>query len=394
MLRFVVRGAAMKNKLRIAIIGSGMMGVQHAEAIRRVPGTEIVALADPNLALAEKICLELCIPKAYADYQQMLRSEQLDAVHICTPNSTHFAIAKDAIEAGLHVYCEKPLAISAEETSELCRLAKAHGVEAGVNFVYRQNVIVRDMYERVHAESWGNTFLIRGEYIQDWMLYDTDYNWRCIPALNGPSRAVADIGSHWFDAVQYITGQKIAKVYAKLITAHPQRKKFTHQAKTFEAQTGSDYTLVDIDSEDAAYILFELEDGTPGVLTVSQVSAGYKNGMKISLDGSRYSMTWGQENPDKLMIGTREGGKEMIYAAAGNMHGHANLYTTLPGGHAVGWADALKNGVNMFYRRIQSGTEAHFATFEDGDNILRIVDACLASSRTNAWVTVERMDQK
>ena len=378
----------MKEKLRAGIVGAGMMGKTHTEALRRIPGVEVVALADTNPALAQKTCDELYIPACYSSYQEMLEKEQLDVVHVCTPNFAHFEVCKAAIEAGVNVYCEKPLANTAQETAELCRLAQERGVKAAVNFNYRHNAIVQEMRERVASADWGSTFLIRGTYIQDWMMYDTDYNWRCVPALGGASRTVADIGSHWFDTVQFITGKKIVRVYAKLLTVLPRRKKFTSQAATFQKQTGSDFEWVDIDTEDAAFILVQLEDGTMGDLVLSQVSAGYKNGLTVSVDGSRYSMTWEQELPDRLRIGDREKGVTTVQAAADALHGAAARYATLPAGHVVAWNDALRNAVNSFYCDLRGERWGSYAHFADGDYIVKIVEACLASNRSGSWEDV------
>lgn len=380
----------MHNIIRTGIVGAGMMGMQHVEAVRRIPGIEVVALADTNLGNAQRTCEKLCIPRAYGDYQQMIEQEELDAIHICTPNFTHYEIAKAAVNAGINVLCEKPLANYSRQTAELAALAKTKEVIAAVNFNYRQNVIVREMRSLLAEPSWGRTFLIRGEYIQDWMMYDTDYNWRCIPEINGDSRTIADIGSHWFDAIQFITGKKIVRVLAKTVTVHQKRKKFTNQAQTFQDQTGDDYQLVDIKSEDAAFILFETEDGIPGTLTLSQVSSGYKNGMVISIDGESNSLTWEQENPDKLLIRNRKTGTNLTYAASGCMHGEANLYTTLPAGHAVGWADGVKNSVNAFYRAVKGEENPEYASFSDGDGVVRIVEACLESAKKNTWVDVKQ----
>lgn len=379
----------MRGSKRVGIVGAGMMGKQHIEALRRIPGIEIAALADPDSELVQRTCVRTNIPRFYTDYGEMLQKESLDAVHICTPNYTHYRISRDALEAGVSVFCEKPLGNTSAETNELTKLAAKKQLAAGVNFNYRQNVVVREMHELVNTPDWGRTFLIRGEYIQDWMMYDTDYNWRCIPEMNGPSRTIADVGSHWFDAVQYITGQKVAKVYAKLITVHHQRKKFDCQADTFEKQSGGSYQLMDIDSEDAAFVLFEMTDGTPGILTLSQVSAGYKNGMVISIDGAAGSLTWEQENVDKLLVRTRETGTTIKYAAAGDMHGEANRYTVLPGGHPVGWADGLKNSISAFYEYLNKKEPPRFASFEDGNRIVKIVEACLRSNKTGRWVDVE-----
>lgn len=379
----------MKKMLRAGIVGAGMMGRTHTEALRRIPGVLVAALADANLDLAKATCDELCIPSCYGSYQEMLENEQLDVVHVCTPNFAHFEVCKAAIEAGVNVYCEKPLANTSAETMELCALAKARGVRTAVNFNYRHNAIVQEMRERVSCEDWGRTFLIHGTYIQDWMMYDTDYNWRCVPALGGASRTVADIGSHWFDTVQFITGKKIVRVYARLMTVLPQRKKFTTQSATFQKQSGSDFEWVNIDTEDAAFVLVQLEDGTLGNLVLSQVSAGYKNGLSVNVDGSRYSMSWHQELPDRLRIGDREAGTTCIQASADSLHGIASKYATLPAGHVVAWNDALCNAIHAFYSDLRGEEHGSYARFEDGAYIVKIVEACLASSANDCWQDVK-----
>lgn len=378
----------MKKTIRTAIVGAGMMGRTHTEALRRIPGVEVIALADSNKAQAEQTCDELFIPGCYEDYREMLAKESPDTVHVCTPNFAHYEVCKAAIMAGVNVYCEKPLANTSSETAELCALAQAYNLLCAVNFNYRHNAIVQEMRERIVAKDWGRTFLIHGTYIQDWMMYDSDYNWRCVPQLGGKSRTVADIGSHWFDTVQFITGQKIVRVFAKLMTVLPQRKKFITQANTFQKQSGDSYELVDIDTEDAAFILVQLKDGTMGSLVLSQVSAGYKNGLTVSVDGSRYSMTWNQETPDRLYLGSRENGVTYVQAEAAALHGAAQRYATLPPGHVVGWNDALRNAIQSFYEELRAEPNNRFARFADGDRVVRIVEACLVSNEREQWVDI------
>lgn len=379
----------MDKIIRVGIVGAGMMGQTHTEALRRIPGVEVAALADSNQILAQNISKMLYIPSYYGSYEEMLEKEKLDVLHVCTPNFAHYEVCKAALQRSINLYCEKPLANTARETGELCELAKKYNVLAAVNFNYRHNAIVQDMRARVADASWGLTFLIHGQYMQDWMMYDTDFNWRCIPALGGESRTIADIGSHWFDTVQFITGQKIVKVYAKLMTLLPQRKKFTTQASTFQKQIGDDYQLVDIDSEDAAFILVQLADGTLGNLVLSQISAGYKNGLTVCIDGSRYSMTWEQETPDRLFIGDRENGITCIKAGADSLHDAAIQYASLPAGHVVAWNDALRNAINSFYEELRGSNNNRFTRFIDGDYIVKIVDACLVSNRSGNWEDVK-----
>ena len=379
----------MEKTFRVGIIGAGMMGKLHTEAIRRIPGVEVVALADPNQETAERVCREMFIPNAFTSASEMIAQASLDAVHVCTPNFAHYPVCKEAILAGINVYCEKPLANTSEQTEDLCRLAREKGVTTAVNFNYRHNAIVRDMHERVLDQSWGRTFLVHGHYIQDWMMYEDDYNWRCVPELGGASRTVADIGSHWFDTVQFVTGRKIVRVFAKLITVIDHRKKFTTQAATFGKQTGEEYELIKIDSEDAAFILVEFDNGVLGNLVLSQVSGGHKNDFTVDIDGSCYSMSWRQEQPDQLLVGDRNVGTTLIRAAADTLHGDAVSYAALPGGHPVAWNDALKNAIASFYTYLRSGGERRFANFEDGDQIVRIVEACLRSNVSQQWEEVQ-----
>ena len=382
------------SEIKVGIIGTGMMGNTHAEAIRRIPGTKIVALSGgSDYEKTKKMADELGIPAAYADYKEMLEKEELDVVHNCTPNNMHYSINKDIIAKGINVYCEKPLAMTSEETAELTKLAAEKGVKAGVNFNYRHNATVRDMNERVKmsAEDGGTgpVYLVHGTYIQDWLMYDTDFNWRCVSEIGGASRAVADVGSHWFDTVQFITGSKITSVYAKFITIFPQRKKPEKAVATFTTASDASYTDVDIDTEDAAYIMVRLDNGVYGNVVVSQVSGGRKNGFTIDVDGARYSMRWNQEDSDKLLIGTRE--MNAIYHSGAEMlHGDAVRYATLPSGHQLGWADALRSAIREYYNDVKGIAEcANYATFADGDYIERIVEACVKSSREDKWIDVE-----
>lgn len=378
----------MQKTIRVGIVGAGMMGKTHTEALRRIPGVEVAALADTNLTLAQKTCAEMFIPGVYTDAAEMIRTEHLDSIHVCTPNFAHYDVCRQAIEAGCNVYCEKPLANTYEEAKALCRLAEEHHVVAAVNFNYRHNAIVQEMHERVSCGDWGRTLLVHGHYIQDWMMYEDDYNWRCVPELGGSSRTVADIGSHWFDTVQFILGKKIVKVYAQLMTVLPTRKKYTQQAETFHQQTGSDYELVNIHSEDAAFILVQFEDGVMGNLVLSQVSGGHKNDFEIHVDGTHYAMSWQQEKPDQLLLGVREKGVTLVRSDPAMLHGRARSYATLPGGHVVAWNDALKNAIAQFYDYLRNPGEKHFADFARGADIVKLVDACLASNAKNCWVDV------
>jgi len=370
----------MKN-LRAGVIGLGLIGKQHAESIGRIPGVELVAISEFNNELLESQ-KEYFGVNAYADYKEMMDSEDLDVIHNCTPNALHYEINKYAFEKGIHVYSEKPLAVTVGQGEELTKLAKEKELANGVNFNYRNNVMVQDMRARMENGDAGRCYLIHGCYIQDWLLYDTDSNWRLDSKEGGTSRALADIGSHWFDTAQVIAGKKIVSVYARNFITHPVRKK-TIDGKLIEYP---------VDTEDGGMILFEMEDGTQGTTLISQVSAGYKNHLFISVDCEKYSMRWNQEQSDRLIIGDRENGEIQRFASADTVDNSISRYATLPTGHPVGWADAFTNGIREFYNSVFHGTYKNgnttYSDFENGTYIMRIVEACLKSSKTGEWEKV------
>lgn len=383
----------MDKVLRVAIAGAGMMGQAHIDALRRIPWVEVVAVADSHGKPLEAMEQSQGMPRFYTDWNQMLQETKPDAVHVCLPNVLHYEACKKAIEAGCHVFCEKPLAMGVAQGEELCRLAQKHHVGTGINFNYRHNAAVREIRERILSQDAGSIYLVHGSYLQDWLMYDTDYSWRLDPKENGASRAIADIGSHWFDTVQYATGRKIISVFATTFTAITQRKKPVGQVQTFQQVKERDGIMVPVHTEDGAVIQLRLDNGVLGALVVSQVSGGHKNALNLEVDCSSYSMVWNQEDADKLWVSSRRQGKQIIYTSPSTLQGGAREYDCLPEGHAGNWRDALLHSIKSFYLSICDGSyvgEAHdYATFRDGCNIMRLVDACLESSQKGCWIDIQ-----
>lgn len=384
------------EKVKVGIIGTGFIGPTHIEAIRRLGFVEVVGLAESSQEAAEKKAAELGIPKAYGDYRDMLQDSEIQVVHNCTPNHLHFAINKEIILAGKHVLSEKPLAMSSEESAELLALAKEYKVVHGVNFNYRQFPIVKQLATMIKHGELGKVNLVHGSYLQDWLLFETDFNWRLAPGVGGKSRAVADIGSHWCDTVQYVTGKRIVEVFADLATVIPVRKKSTSNVATFGEKKAQEETYEDvpISTEDYASVLVRFEDGTRGVFTVSQVSAGRKNRLSFEINGSQHSAYWNQEAPEKLWIGHRDKANEVLLADPALFSPEARSAIHHPGGHNEGWPDALKHGMLNFYTFIREGKnplhdQANFATFEDGHISMCITDAILESHQQQKWVKVQ-----
>jgi len=392
----LLRSGGFKLKFKVGIIGTGFIGPTHIEAIRRLGFVEVVGLAGSNKESAERKAAELSIPKAYGDYREMLDDSEIQVIHNCTPNHLHFSINKEAILAGKHILSEKPLAMSSEESAELLALAKKHNVVHGVNFNYRQYPSIKNLETMVKNNELGKVNLVHGSYLQDWLLYETDFNWRLDPESGGQTRAIADIGSHWCDTVQYVTGKKIVEVFADFGTVYPVRKKSKSKHETFSSDISEEenYEDVPIKTEDFASVFVRFDDGTKGVFTVSQVSAGRKNKLSFELDGSKRSTFWNQEEPEKLWIGHRDKPNEILLSDPALFSPEARQAIHHPGGHNEGWPDALKNMMLKFYTFIREGKDlAHdepgFATFEDGHLSMSIVDAIFESNNQQRWVKVE-----
>ena len=379
------------EKLKVGIVGTGFIGGKHIEAISRIPEAEIVAVVDSYAPKGQETAGRLGV-KYYGSVEEMLEKEQLDVVHNCTPTSMHYTVNEKIIKADKHLYCEKPLALSAEEGDQLVQLLAEHPVANGVNLNYRMNALVQDVHDRVRLGQTGRTFLVTGSYVQDWMMMQDDYDWRLDPKVGGASRAIADIGSHLFDTTQFVTGRKIIAVNAKLVVVHPTRLKYEKTGGTFSKEKGSAFQEVPVINEDAASIMVQFEDGTNGLFQVSQISAGHKNDMRVRFDFEKCSYEWRQEENNLLYIGHRDEPNQIKQREAAALTEKARRYTGLPAGHPEGWNDVLYQAINAFYQSILNGTyheEVPYATVSQGAWIMKIIEACLKSDELGQWVNVE-----
>ncbi len=378
--------------IKTAIIGTGFIGPAHVEAIRRLGFVDVVAVAERDQELAEAKAAELSIPKAFGDYQQLLADPEIQVVHNCTPNHLHFEVNKAIIEAKKHVVSEKPLAMNSTESRELVKLVNDAGVVNAINFNYRFMPLVQQAKQMVAGGEIGPVHTIHGSYLQDWLLKETDWNWRLVPELSGDSRAIADIGSHWCDIVQFVSGLKIKRVMADLVTIHKQRKRPTVEMETYsgrELQPG-EYEAMPIGTEDYASVLLEFDNGAHGVMTVSQCAAGQKNRLQFEIDGAEAALSWDQQRPNELWIGRRDTPNEVMLKDAALMHDAAKEYAHYPGGHNEAWPDGPKNLFRNVYGYLAGDRQGgDFATFEDGHNGIAICDAMMRSNREEKWVDVE-----
>ncbi|MBK0097428.1 Gfo/Idh/MocA family oxidoreductase [Erwinia sp. S63] len=380
--------------INVGIIGSGFIGPAHIEALRRLGNINVVALCDSTLEKAQAQAAQFHVPHAYGDVVTFLQHPELHAVHNCTPNHLHAAINKQVLLAGKHLFSEKPLCMMMDEARELVSLAEQVGVVNGVSFVYRQFAMVQQAASMVRSGETGRTFAVQGSYLQDWMLEETDYNWRVEAGKGGASRAVADIGSHWCDTIQFVTGRKIVAVMADLAIVWPTRKANLTGQATFSAQTQqAQYQDCPVNTEDLGFVLLRFDDGSKGCLSVSQVAAGRKNRLYLEVSGSQASLAWDQEVPQQLWVGHRHQANQTLTDDASLMNRDVAARARFPGGHIEGWPDAFRAMMQQFYQAVEKGEmpaqdERHFADFSDGAQVMAIVEAIVKSHRDQRWVDI------
>src|SRR5277367_1598290 len=375
--------------IKTAIVGTGFMGRVHLEGVRRVESVEVVAIVGRNAEGARRLGDGFSVPTITTDYREVLRSPEIDAVHICTPNAQHFSMAKDALLAGKHVLCEKPLATSVAEGEEIVALAAQKGLRNCVCHNLRYYPMVQQMRAMRAAGDLGAILVVQGTYSQDWLLYDTDWNWRVETKAGGPSRCMADIGSHWFDMAEHVTGLRVKSLCADLQTFHATRKQPKHSVETFANKLlgPEDYIETPIDTEDFGAVIFRMGTRTRGGMTASQVSAGRKNGLSIEIYGTQSSVAWKQERPDELWAGHRDAGNQIFVKDPSLLKPAARAYADLPGGHSEGYDDTFKQVFRRFYASIGEGggtpsTPPEYPQFVDGLRQLAILDAELKSHQT------------
>jgi len=379
--------------LTAAVVGTGFIGPVHAEALARL-GVHVRGILGSSAEKSQQAADKLGLEVGYADYQAILDDDAVDVVHITTPNKLHFDMSSRAIEAGKHVICEKPLAMTTDETSKLVELAKANpNIVAAVNYNIRFYPMVLHAHELVKSGAIGEIYSVRGGYVQDWLLYDTDWNWRLMPDEGGELRAVGDIGTHWMDLVAFVTGLKVDSLIADLATFVPVHKKPRQAVATFEGKKVSnapvEYDPVEIKTEDWGAILFHYAGGARGTLNVSQVTAGRKNQLTFEIAGSKASLAWNSERPNELWIGHRDKPSEILLKDPSLLDGMALSHTDYPGGHNEGFPDTFKQLYRAVYGYIEAGdfsAPKPFPTFDEGHLEVALCEAILKSHQERKWI--------
>ena len=377
------------RKIRTGMIGAGFMGRVHTEAIRRLGNVEVAAVAGVSEEEARAFGQSMGIERTTGDYRKVLADPSIDAVHVCTPNVLHHPISKAAMQAGKHVLCEKPMAMSEAEARDLVEIARKTGLVNCVNHNLRYYPVVQQIRRMIEHGELGEILVVQGTYSQDWLLYDTDFNWRIESKDNGALRTTGDIGSHWMDMIQHLTGLKIKSLCADLAIFHKTRKKPKFAVETFTGKKlqPQDYDEITIDTDDFGAVLLRLGDRAHGAFTVSQVSAGCKNRFQIEIFGTEAGVIWNQERPDELWIGHRNSPNQLILKDPSLLYPEAAAFADLPGGHSEGYDDAHKQVFRRFYRKIADPSAAvDYPTFEDGCWGMHLLEKVVESVAKRGWV--------
>lgn len=381
--------------IKIGLIGTGYIGMVHLEMLRRLGGVEVVAVADTNRDLARAAADKFGIMKVHNNAEALIADGEVEVVHNCAPNNVHFDINAKAIRAGKELLSEKPLALDSRESAELVALAEKYGTLTGIDFCYRYYPVVQEAAARARRGDLGNVRAFLGHFLQDWLFLETDYSWRLDPKIAGQANVVADLGSHWFDLVQFITGLKIVEVMAELHTCLPKRRKPRGGVLSFGAGAAGNSEEVAITLDDYASLFLKLENGARGSFMTCQAAAGRKVDIEWQIFGSKESYAWSHVHPNALWIGHREKANEVFYESSLLQTEDTRKYATLPTGHPLGYHDAVFNLFRDYYEALvakRAGRPylATFPGFRTGHEMMCVIDAAVRSHRSGTWAKVQR----
>src|SRR5215471_5265874 len=384
------------KKIGMGLIGPGFVAAHHLDAVRRLGDVEIVAIAGSSQQSAKTKARAYKVDRAYGDYKTLVADPDVQVIHNTTPNHLHLPVTMAALQAGKHVISDKPLALNAEEGRKLRDAAVAAKVAHVVTFNYRGNPLIQQARGMVARGETGPVSFIHGYYLQDWMNDPNVYSWRSDPAKGGVTSAIGDIGSHWCDLAEHVSGSKIVSVLADLATVIPVRYSSGQSAEAFAVTSGGDRQPVQVNAEDLASVLLRFDNGARGCFSVGQVLPGHKNDLELEINGRALSLKWRQEQQNELWIGRHDQPNATMAKDPSLVSRDVLPYVHLPGGHQEAWADAFYNLIRDAYQWIREGGRpetkpALLPTFEDGYRSTCIVDAILKSNEAGGrWQDVQR----
>ncbi|AMV32039.1 1,5-anhydro-D-fructose reductase [Pirellula sp. SH-Sr6A] len=377
---------------RAAVVGTGFIGPVHIEGLLRA-GVRVQGVLGTSPEKSQSIASRFGLPRAYTHYHELLEDPAVDVVHITSPNRFHFQQTVEALQAGKHVLCEKPLAMDSRESALLVEHAQKSGLKTGVNYNVRFYPLCIEAAEQVRRGELGDLFHVTGSYVQDWLHQPTDFNWRVLQSEGGALRAIADIGTHWLDLIQSISGQSVVAVCADLQTVFPTRTRPAGGTETFTSKLAApkrDGIDVAIDTEDYGALLFRLESGARGSMHVSQVTAGHKNCIRFEMAGSKKSIAWNSQTPNELWVGHRSNPNSILPRDPSLLSDRAAQHAQYPGGHNEGFPDTFKQLFRSFYASIETPESPMHPTpsFEDGHREILLCEAIHQSAQEQRWIEV------
>jgi predicted dehydrogenase len=384
----------------MGLVGPGFIATQHVEAVRRLGYVDVVALAGSSVESAQRKAAVLHIDRAYGSWEELIADPDIDVVHNTTPSYLHLPVSLAALRAGKHIVSDKPLALDSAECRTLCEAAGAAGVANAVTFNYRGNPMVQQMRAMIADGSLGQQVFVHGQYLQDWMTDDHVYSWRSDPAKGGRSSALADIGSHWCDLAEYVSGAHITAVLADLATVVPTRYAAGGSGEAFSGRSEGQGTPMTVQGEDLATVLLRWSNGARGVFTVGQVLPGHKNDLQLEINGRAASLSWSQERQNELWMGRHDAPTTVLTKDPALLLSEAQVTTHLPAGHQEGWASAFTNVIADIYEWIGRGGKAGdegalVCTFARAARTIGLIEAMLEShAHGGVWIEVEEFNPK
>jgi predicted dehydrogenase len=387
------------KKIGMGLIGPGFVAAHHIDAVRRLGDVDVVAIAGSSQASADRKAQEYKVERAYSDFHDLIADPDVQVIHNTTPNYLHLPVTMAALKAGKHVISDKPLAINAEEGQKLRDAATAAKVAHVVTFNYRGNPLVQQMRGMIAKGETEGVSFVHGHYLQDWMADPNVYSWRSDPAKGGVSSALGDIGSHWCDLAEHVSGLKIVSVLADLTTVIPTRYSSGSSGEAFSKQDAAKRSAVTVQAEDLASVLLRFENGAKGSFSVGQVLPGHKNDLQLELNGWGCSLKWKQEEQNELWIGRHDQPNDVMAKDPSLVLPDVRRYIHLPGGHQEGWADAFLNLIRDAYEWIREGAQPNakspmLPTFDDGYRSTCVIEAMLRSHAAGGvWESVKYVPQ-
>jgi predicted dehydrogenase len=384
------------SEINAGVVGVGFIGVAHVEALRRI-GVNVAGVVGSSPERTRTKADTLPLPLIYDNLDSLISDPGIDVIHIATPNDLHYEQVLRSLDAGKHVVCEKPLAVTSDQSADLVRRAASSGLVNAVCFNLRFYGHVLQSRAMVADGAIGAVNYVTGRYFQDWLLRETDWNWRLVPDEAGELRAVADIGSHWLDLARFMTGQDIVEVMADLHTFVPVRKRPAGRVETFAGPPADDNLIEEsMASDDAASIMLRFRDGARGLAAISQVSAGRKNSILFEIDGADSSVSWHSEDPELLLIGHRGRANELLNRDPSLVAPSVAPHIGYPGGHVEGYPDTFRALFAAVYQDIAAGRPSpspEYPTFADGHDVMLVTDAVASSATEQRWIAVDRQEE-